>query len=103
MCVLSLYLSLSYFGSGLQLVIYHALENMSALDELDAARNECKRPEECKSTGVVNWLNNTALPCIRRILLIVGGEVTLLPFGSVPSGYSVESSDVDLIVCIEGK
>ena len=54
---------------------------------------------------VLNWLKNIAVPCITSILAKVGFEaaaVKLLPFGSVPSGYSIESSDVDIMVCIAG-
>ena len=63
-----------------------------------------KKRQETQCQVVLAWFDETGIPGTKRILGTVHEAFTveLLKFGSVAAGYHIYTSDIDLVLCIDG-
>ena len=78
--------------------------NLNNYDALCQWLDIGKQSQEHQCKKVLAWFDETGIPGTKCILDNVHEELTieLLKFGSVAAGYHIFTSDIDLILCIDG-
>ena len=78
--------------------------NLNNYDALCQWLDIGKQSQEHQCKKVLAWFDETGIPGTKCILDNVNEELTieLLKFGSVAAGYHIFTSDIDLILCIDG-
>ena len=78
--------------------------NLNNYDALCQWLDIGKQSQEHQCKKVLAWFDETGIPGTKCILDNVHEELTieLLKFGSVAAGYHIFTSDIDLVLCIDG-